>query len=182
MLIIKTNETEFWNDVENKFVYIKPQTLRLEFSLISISKWEAKWHIPFFYDDPSNPKSDEQMNDLIICMSIDPIKDPNIVYGISAVDMQRITDYIEDPMTATKINNIRHTGKKEVLTSELIYYYMIQCGIPFECEKWHINRLFMLMAVCASKSEKPKRMSRRAVFNQNAAINAARRAKYHSKG
>lgn len=179
--IVVPGSQEMWDELHQEFVYGdgKDVTLRLEHSLISISKWEAKWQIPFISSD----KNEEQIMDYIKCMTLNPPADPEVYNRLTLENVRKINEYIESPMTATTIHE-RQGGRKnnEIVTSELIYYWMITFGIPVEFEKWHINRLIMLIRVCAAKNEPSKKMSRSEIMAQNRALNAARRARLHSKG
>ena len=177
---ITISSSDFWDEKAEEFIPAKCQTLQLEHSLISISKWEQKWHKAFLGNQEKTP---EEILSYIQCMTLTPHVDPDIYNYITREDIKDIFDYVNDPMTATTIN--RRAPKKqnnEILTSELIYYYMIQCGIPFECEKWHLNRLIMLIQVCGAKSEPPKKMSRNEIARRNHALNASRRNRLNSKG
>ena len=182
MLEIKIKGREFWDPVKEEFFNTKDTTLHLEHSLISISKWEAKYKKPFLAQDP--PKTETETKDYFCCMSLDKIADTSVFECITEADYKKILDYIRDPMTATTINNRESGGKsnRHVLTSEEIYYYMTALNIPFSCEKWHLNRLLTLIEVANVKNAPPKKMSKNAIYQQNAQLNAARRAKLHSKG
>ena len=179
MLQIKIPATEQWDEIKEEFVSTKEQTLTLEHSLVSISKWEAKWCKPFLR---KTPKTIEETVDYVRCMTITQNVDP-IVYSFLTVDnISAINAYIEAPMTAT---TIRETGRKnsgEEVTSELIYYWMVSLNIPFECQKWHLNRLLTLIRVCNIKNQPPKKQSSKETLRQYAAINAARRNRLGSKG
>lgn len=179
MLEIRIPQNELFDEKTQEFITVNAQTLTLEHSLLSISKWESKWHIPFL---DKKEKTPEQLLDYIRCMSISKNVDPNVLKAIAPTQMKEINDYINNPMTASTVHTPQRGGGREVVTSELIYYWMITSGIPFECEKWHINRLLMLIKICGAKSGSDKKMSRGQVMKQNAALNAARRKKYHSKG
>ncbi len=181
MLHIKVPAREFYDESTGEFVYVKEQTLVMEHSLISISKWEAKWKKPYLSD---NQKTQEEVFDYLRCMTIQPSKvDPIVYRSLSKQNLQDIYDYIQDPMTATTIHDSKRSGRKEVLTSEIIYYYMIAQNIPIELEKWHINRLITLIRVCSIKNDpNPKKMSRASIAKQNRALNAARKAKYNTRG
>jgi hypothetical protein len=85
-------------------------------------------------------------------------------------------------MTATTFSNTNTSRSREIITSELIYYWMISLNIPMECQKWHLNRLLTLIRVCNVKNTPPKKMSGKEIMNRNAALNAARRKKLNSKG
>lgn len=181
MLEIRIDGKEFWNQEKEEFVNTKGITLRLEHSLISISKWEAKYKRPFLSD---GPKTLQETYDYIAFMSLDRNVSMTELEGITEEDYKKILDYIHDPMTATKIsNNAKNKpNSNHVLTSEEIYYDMTALNIPFECEKWHLNRLLTLIQIASIKNDPPKKMSKGEIYRQNAELNKARRAKYHSKG
>lgn len=181
MLEIRIDGKEFWNQEKEEFINTKGITLRLEHSLISISKWEAKYKRPFLSD---GPKTLQETYDYIAFMSLDRNVSMTELEGITEEDYKKILDYIHDPMTATKIsNNAKNKpNSNHVLTSEEIYYDMTALNIPFECEKWHLNRLLTLIQIASIKNEPPKKMSKGEIYRQNAELNRARRAKYHSKG
>lgn len=179
MLTIRIPENELFNERTNEFIKIKAQTLCLEHSLVSISKWESKWHKPFLGKED---KTWEESVDYIRCMTITQNVDKNAYYGIPDSLMKTISDYVENPMTATTVRNVNNKKDNSVITAEIIYYWMIELGIPFECEKWHLNRLMMLIRVCSEKQGPQKKMSQKDIWKQNHALNASRRAKLHSKG
>lgn len=184
MLEIKINSREGYDESRNEFIKIPSVTLQLEHSLISISKWEARWHKPFIQS--SNNLTQDEIIDYIKCMTMSPGKiDNNVYYFLSQENVNAITNYIKDPMTATWFKEEKKSRSKEVITSELIYYWMVALQIPFECQKWHLNRLLTLIRVCNAKNEEsnPKnKMSKRDLMSRNAALNAQRRAKLHTKG
>ena len=181
MLEIRIDGKEFWNQEKEEFVNTKGITLRLEHSLISVSKWEAKYKRPFLSD---GPKTLQETYDYISFMSLDRNVNMTELEGITEEDYKKILDYIHDPMTATKItqNAKNKQSSNHVLTSEEIYYDMTALNIPFECEKWHLNRLLTLIQIASIKNEPPKKMSKSEIHRQNAELNKARRAKYRSKG
>ena len=178
MLQIKTDEIEIFDEETSTFDYIKPTTLKLEHSLISVSRWEAKWNVPFL---DNKEKTNEQLYDYISFMSLNPAVDDRIVKNLSSDNLDVISSYINAPMTATTFNAVP-SGGRSVVTSELIYYWMVAFNIPFECEKWHLNRLLTLIRICDEKNKPPKKMGRNGILSQNRALNEARRAKLKSKG
>lgn len=181
MLIIKIPETELYDEETNRFSIVSAQELRLEHSLLSISKWESKWHKPYL-DTTTYEKTNEMNLDYIKCMTITQ-NVPDVVYScLTQENINEIAKYIADPMTATWFSDEASHANSEVVTSELIYYWMTATGVPFSCEKWHINRLLTLIKICSIKNGKPKKMSQREVAARYKAINAARRAKLGSKG
>lgn len=179
--IIHVPKQEFFNGETNEFFYLKETTFKIEHSLVAISKWESKWHQPFL--DDKIEKTDEMTIDYIRCMTISQNVDPEIYYHLPSETMKEISDYIGDPMTATRFMNIdRGVNNGEFVTSEVVYYWMIAHHIPLECEKWHFNRLMTLIQVCNEKSSQPKKMNRRDIYNQNRALNEARKKAMHSRG
>lgn len=179
MLKIIIPEYELFNEQTEEFITVNEQSLILEHSLISISKWESKWHKPFL--GPSE-KTVEQVNDYIKCMTINSNVSEDIYNHLTREQYSKINEYISNPMTATTINEVKGGKNTEILSAELIYYYMITANIPFECEKWHINRLMTLIKVCQIKSQPEKKRDPREVMRSNAAINAARKKQLNTKG
>lgn len=180
MLQITIPAKEAWDEANSCFVSTKEQTLRLEHSLVSLSKWESKWQKPFYSNEE---KTLEETIDYIKCMTITQNVKPETYNFLTNENLQQIYDYIGKPMTATTFNmRDKQTGSREIITAELIYYWMITAQIPFECEKWHLNKLITLIRVCSIKSQPPKKMSRRELMSRNHALNAARRKQYNTKG
>lgn len=179
MLELEIPATEQWDEKNQEFIYSEKQTLCLEHSLISLSKWESKWHKPYL---SSKELSREEALDYVRCMTVNKVKDDKVYEFITPEMFKQINDYISDPMSATFFNNKQERGSNQKIISELIYYWMISLGIPFECEKWHLNRLMALIKVCQRKSGGGKKMSTSDLNARNAAINKARRAKMGSKG
>lgn len=170
-----------YNEAENYFFDVPETTIELEHCLVALSKWESKWHKPFLTKDE---KTREQALDYIKFMCMTPGVDERIFYALSNSQLQEISKYIDDPMTATSVNNIHQKkgGRGQIVTSELIYYWMNEGNISMSCETWHLNRLFKLIEVTSINRQPDKKMNKRDVMNQNRALNAARRAKYGSKG
>lgn len=179
MLKIIIPAAEFFDERTNRFVMTEETTLTLEHSLLSLSKWESKWNKTFLGKDE---KSFEETIDYIRCMTLTKNVNPDVYLGLTKENVEAINDYIAAPMTATHINKREHKINRETTTSELLYYWMISLGIPFECQKWHLNRLITLIEVCSIKSQPPKKMSRGEIMRQNAALNAARRKKLNTTG
>ena len=180
MLTITIPATEMWDEKNEKFIDIKECRLQLEHSLVSLSKWESKWCKPFLF---TNDKTAEEIMDYVRCMTLTTNVSPEVYYGLTSENIKAINAYIEAPMTATHFGSERNgSGKREVVTSELIYYWMIALNIPFECQKWHLNRLLTLIRICNIKNQPAKKMSRREIMSRNAALNAARRKQLGTKG
>ena len=180
MLQIFIPESEYFDEVNNEFVTVKAQTLQLEHSLISLSKWEAKWCKPFL---SKQDKTYEETIDYIRCMTIQPNVDPAVYTRLTKQQIKEINDYITAPMTATFFTDKQQGNRSgEQVTNELIYYWMISAQIPFKCETWHLNRLLTLIRVCGAKNQPPKKMSKKATASQFAALNAARRQQLGTKG
>lgn len=190
MLELKIKAKEAWDEVNERFITIKPITICLEHSLVSLSKWESKYRKPYL--SSTEEKSREEILYYIKCMTITQNVDPNVYELLDNNDLKLINDYITDSMTATWFNDRRPTGaapskpNKEIITSELIYYWMVSYNIPMECQKWHLNRLLTLIRICnvkeAQQNGKSNKMSKRDILSQNKALNAARRQKLNSNG
>ena len=177
MLCITIEKGELYDSKNNIFVPVPETKLQLEHSLISLTKWESKWHKPFL----SSEKTKEEILDYIRCMVVGKEIDMSILKRLTSDDVKKIQQYIDDPMTATTIYTVGQNKKKksinkDVITNEVLYYYMASNQIPFECEKWHLNRLLTLLEVFAVKNDKDNKMSKRQTLQHNAKINAARRA------
>ena len=181
MLQLKILGTELFDERTQKFIQAKGQTLSLEHSLVSISKWEAKYKKPFLSKDQ---KTVEETLDYIRFMTITQNVDPNVYSMLTPEHIKQVMDYIDDPMTATTIAKKEGQGSgRAIVTSEVIYYYMTAYQIPFDpCQKWHLNRLMMLIKVCDEKNAPKKKMNRRDTAAKYSSLNAARRAKHHSRG
>ena len=178
MLTITIPETEFYDEIRNEFKVVKEQKLVLEHSLVSLSKWESKWHKPFLGKEP---KTNEETIDYIRCMTINS-PDPMVYNCINGNIIRLINQYIEDPMTATTIKNQQKRPGREIITAEIIYYWMIALNIPFECQKWHLNKLLTLINVVNIKNKPSKKMSKKDIASKNASLNAARRQALHTRG
>ena len=180
MLILKIPEQEYFNNFTGEFVNCRACTLKLEHSLVSISKWESKWKKPFLTDDE---KTAAEFLDYIRCMTINQDVPDEVYTLLGHENVKKIEEYIMDPATATTVVDRRKTrgGRSETPTSELIYYWMISNGIPFECEKWRLNRLLTLIKVCNAKGN-PQQMSKQEIYAMNAALNKSRRMASGSTG
>lgn len=180
MLRIIVPAAEYFDEINEEFIYKKEQTLQLEHSLVSLSKWESKWNKAFL---GKQEKTDEEILDYVRCMTLTQNVDPEVYSRLSAENYAAINAYIEAPMTATCFFDERKGQKrKETVTSELIYYWMISYNIPVEFQKWHLNRLLTLIRVCNVKNTPPKKRSQREIMKRHAAINAANRKRFNSKG
>lgn len=180
MLEIEIPASEFFDESTNEFFSVKGIVLRLEHSLVSLSKWESKWKTPFLSD---TPKTVEQTVDYVRCMTINQNVDPLVYKLIRNEHVEKINEYISENMTATTFNDA-HSPKKsrEIVTSELIYFWMAQFNIPMECQKWHLSRLLTLIRIASIKNSPEKKMSKRAILSQNRSLNAARRKMHNTRG
>lgn len=176
-------EPEQWNSKTEEFIPEKRITLHLEHSLISLAKWESKWCKPFLSNQAKH--SDEETLDYIRCMTITQNVDPKVYRNISNRELERIGKYINAPMTATTFGDDGVDSKKkntQIVTNELIYYWMIAHGIPHDYDKWHLNRLLTLIKVCEAERAPKKKRNRAELTRKYEAINAANKAKFNSKG
>ena len=180
MLQIVIPATESYDEVLEEFVNSKEQVLQLEHSLVSLSKWESKWKKPFL---TKINKTYEESIDYIRCMTLTQNVDPSIYIHITHDNIREVNEYIEDSMTATTFS-VEETKAQsnQINTAEIIYYWMIALNIPFECQKWHLNRLLTLIRVCSITNAPPKKMGRNSVLSRNAQINAARKKQLNTRG
>ncbi|HNX63452.1 MAG TPA: hypothetical protein PKN45_12490 [Candidatus Limiplasma sp.] len=180
MLQITMPACESYNEKTGTFANAKEQTIQLEHSLVSVSKWEGKWKKPFL---GATERTYEEGIDYIRCMTITQNVSPEIYYRLSPEQLTAINEYIEAPMTATWFSEkSQRTRPKEIVTAEIIYYWMIALEIPPEYQKWHLNRLLTLIRVCNAKNAPQKKTSKRETARNNRALNAARRSVNHSSG
>lgn len=170
---------EGWDEKKEEFVEAQYKTIQLEHSLVSLHKWESKWHKPFFGKDE---KTIEETIDYIRCMTITQNVKPEVYNHLSADNVRDVNAYIDNPMTATTFSDISREKNKEIITAEIIYYWMIALNIPQEYKKWHLNSLLTLIRVCNIKNSPPKKTSKRELTNRYAQMNAERRKKYNTKG
>jgi hypothetical protein len=179
MLRIIVPGTEMFNDQTQEFTTQGDVILELEHSLVSLSKWESKFEKPFLGRDD---KTAEEVLAYIKAMTLTKVPE-EIFSRLSEENIKAINDYIEAKMTATWFSEAPGApASREVITAELIYYWMITFQIPWECERWHLNRLFTLIRVCNIKSSKPKKMSRAEIAARNRELNAQRRAQLGTTG
>lgn len=183
-IVIKIPKCEVYDEENDKFIEVNNEvTLVMEHNLIAISRWESKYHKPYLTKDT---KTNEEILYYLECMTLTKGIEPYIYKCIPKSELVRISNYIDDPMTGTKIRESSYdkkSVKEEIQSAELLYYYMFKLGIPKECENWHLNRLMTLMKVYGVKEEKPDgKLSRSEMIARNKAINARNRAKFKSKG
>jgi hypothetical protein len=182
MLELEIKDLELYDDDTGHFQKIKGGKLILEHSLLAVSKWESKYHIPFLEHIGKEMTVEESLY-YVQCMTINKNIDPSIYDALTAEDMQKILDYINDPYSATVIN-VRNKNRvnREPVTSEMIYYWMVVSTIPFECEKWHLARLMKLIEIYGIKNSEPEKKSTSQILREQDALNKKRRAMLHSKG
>jgi len=180
VLSINIPGIEYYNDETEEFGTTKPVSLQLEHSLVSLSKWEAKWRKPFLSKDA---KTYDETIDYIRCMTITQNVDPVVYKNLSDEVYSTVNQYIEAPMTATWFSDDKGPGSsREIITAEIIYYWMVSYNIPMECQKWHLNRLLTLIRVCNIKNAPPKKIGKRDSLASRRALNEARRRQLNSKG
>jgi len=178
MLRITVPEQELYDERTEEFLYFKGGTLLLEHSLLSISKWEAIWKKPYI----NTKKTAEEALDYVRCMTINSNVNPLIYRCLTKENVKEINEYVDDVKTATTFND-SGGPQREVVTSEIIYYWMIAQNVPIEFEKWHFSRLITLLKVCAIKNNpNKKKMSASEIAARNRELNRARRKKYNTKG
>lgn len=172
MLLVTVPAGEMFNEETEEFVIIPETKLRLEHSLVSLAKWESRWKKPYL----STEKDRAMTIDYIRCMNLTQNVDPNVFTFISDENIKLINEYTDDPMTATWFNErSKSDDRPEIITAEIIYYWMIALQIPMECQKWHLNRLLTLIRVCNIKNAPKEKMSQQDILRMHRAAHAARR-------
>lgn len=181
MLTITIPEQELFNDSTQEFIKVKGRELKLEHSLVSLSKWESKFHKPFLTKED---KSRTETVEYIKCMTMTQNVDDDVFKAIPNTIINEVSAYIENPMTATSFTEQEQLRKinREVITAEIIYYWMVALQIPMECQKWHLNRLLTLINVCNIKNQPKKKMSKGEIMARNRALNTERRMRNNSAG
>ena len=180
MLTIVVPGVEMFDEAAQEFVTRDDVTLELEHSLVSLSKWEQMYEKPFLGKDE---KKVEEVLEYIKLMTLTPNVPEQVYQKLSEANVTAINSYIDAKMTATWFNEAPGAPQsRDVITSELIYYWMISFQIPFECENWHLNRLFTLIRVCNIKQAKPKKMSRAEIAARNRELNAQRKRQLGTTG
>ena len=181
-IFISPSPDGLYDPESEEFIHAKPQTITIEHSLVSVHKWESRWKVPFLEKVEKTPA---QVLDYIKCMTITQNVDPNLYYFLTDENVKDIMSYVSDPMTATTFRDDKRGnsgGPKERITAELIYYWMISYQIPMECQKWHLEQLMTLIKIFDIKNTPAKKMGKGEIYSRNRALNAANRARFHSKG
>ena len=179
MLEITIPGIELYDENTNEFIYYSDEKIQLEHSLVSISKWEANWCKPFLNGRDKTP---DEILDYIKCMTITEGVTDDLYSRLTQDNFTTINDYLGRPMTATTFSNEKGKANREIITSEVIYYWMVSFNIPFECQYWHLNRLLTLIKVCNVKNNPPKKMSKNEILSRNKALNEARRKQLNTRG
>lgn len=180
MLTLTVGGTESYDEKANEFVIVGGTELQLEHSLVSLSKWESKYEKPFLGKDQ---KTGEQVFDYVKCMAVDDETPEELFHSLTDDHFKKINTYLDAKMTATWFApSTAAPRSSEVITSELIYYWMIQFQIPWEAQYWHLNRLFTLIQVCNAKAAKPKKMSKAEIQRRNRELNEQRKAQLGTTG
>lgn len=179
MLKITIPRIEQYDEIKEEFITSKEHVLQLEHSLVSLSKWELKWKKPFI---ASGEKTVEETIDYIRCMTITQNVPEEAYAHVTNENVNRVKEYIADDMTATTFSKEHGTISREIITAEILYYYMITLNIPFECQKWHLNRLMALIKVCSIKNSPPKKMNKHELAKRNRDLNAERKKALKTEG
>lgn len=180
MLTVCVSLNESYDEEKNEFIVSESFTLEMEHSLASLSKWESFFEKPFL---GSEEKTNEEALGYIKAMTLTSEVPPEIFQRLSHENLKVINEYIDAKMTATWFNE--RSSKKdnhEVITSEIIYYWMISLNIWLECQHWHLNRLLTLIKVCNEKNTPAKKMPRGQMIDERRALNAQRKQKLGTGG
>ena len=180
MLTITVGGTESFDEATQQFVTVDGVDLQLEHSLVSLSKWESEFEKPFLGTEEKTP---EELLGYVKAMVLTPEVPEEVFLKLSTKNFEAINEYINAKRSATWFNEAPGAPKsREVVTSELIYYWLTVFQIPFEVENWNLNRLFTLIRVCNVKSAKPKKMSRSEMAERNRQLNQQRKEQLKTRG
>lgn len=181
MLRLIVEEEELYDEIKETFSSVEGFVLELEHSLFSLSKWESEFQKSFL---ANSDKTTDEVVGYIRAMIISPGFSQEVISRLTQQHLDQINDYIESKQSATTFGHLpEHKGRNEIITSELIYYWMVAFNIPFECEHWHLNRLFSLIRICNIKQSKPgKKMPRNEIAARHRELNAQRRAQIGTTG
>lgn len=180
MLTITVPGVEYFDDDKQEFISSEDFILDLEHSLISLSKWESIWEKPYLGHDE---KTDAEALSYVKMMTITPKVPEEVFDRLTSENFEEINRYINAKMTATWFRDSSNAKRsREIITSELIYYWLFSASIPIECEQWHLNRLFTLIQVFSEKNAPKKKMSRAEIAQRNRELNEARRRQHNTSG
>jgi hypothetical protein len=182
MLTIIVPIADFFDEATNEFI-VDETIIQLEHSLVSLSKWESKWEKPFLSPDE---KSQEEAISYIEAMTLTPNVPPETYQKLTAKNYSEINDYINAKMTATWFNDKpSKSHRREIITSEIIYYWMNSLNIEKEFEEWNLSRLFTYIRVVNEKNQPAKKQSptnQAEMMARRAELNAKRQAELNTSG
>ena len=180
MLTLIVGRQEHFDEEKSEFLFLGGVELSFEHSLVSLSKWESKFQKPFL--TPGNKTNEDTLAYIRFMLLTEDVPD-EVLMRMTQKDLDAINDYIESSQSATTFGVLpekKSTG--DVITSELIYFWMVNYNIPFEVENWHLNRLFSLIRICNVKNSKPKKLSPHEIAQRNRDLNAKRKAELQTSG
>ena len=180
MLTIYVGATEHFDEKTREFSYVGGTPIQLEYSLAILSKWESKFNKPFL---GPQKKTREETISFIQEMIITPEISPDIINEFTLQNFKDVNAYMESKQTATWFSDTPEPKtSREVITAELIYYWLVTFNIPWEAQHWHLNKLFTLIKVFNAKSEKPKKMTPGQAAARRRELNEQRKQQYKTAG
>lgn len=180
MLTLIVKGKEFFNEETSEFIDSPEVVVELEHSLVSLSKWESIFQKPFLTKDS---KTQTELLAYIKIMILTKDYPEDLIESLTKENFLAIQNYIDSPESATTFGKLpEQKGRGEVITSELIYFWLVTFNIPFEVETWHLNRLLALVRICNIKNQKPKKVKKDEAARQYRELNEKRRAQYGTRG
>ena len=178
-VLVPMTDDDVWDESTQRFLIPETFELQLEHSLVSLSKWESFFEKPFLGPDD---KTFEESEWYIKAMTMTPNVPPEVFLRFSRSNLEEIKKYIDAKQTATWFKAEQSRRQTEIITAEIIYYWMISLKIPFECQHWHLNRLMTLIQVINQKNTPAKKMTPRENMARQRQLNAERLAKLGTTG
>lgn len=175
---VHINPTEMWDEDNARFVNTKPLDITIEHCLSSVSEWEAKWEQAFL---GRKKKTTEMIIDYIRCMVVDHSVTYEDLIGLTSSEneeaLKQIQDYIASRQSATFFQNQRHAtgGPRDLPTSEVMYSWMVEYGIDWEAQYWHLNRFLNLVHICNIHEERKQKAENEAYRKAKARSTPRRR-------
>lgn len=182
MLELHLPAEEVFDRKESKIYKLPEITLRLEHSLLTISKWETIWELPFLSEEK---KTNDQLHSYVSIMAGGNLEEETL-NRLGQSHYEKLNTYLNAKHSATWFSDPPNQRKStQTVTSELIYFWMTTYNIPFECENWPFARLMNLIRIASIKNDPDKGKKKRnksQMLSERAMLNQKRREELGTTG